>query len=173
MIFFSDNGGITPELTSSNLPLRGGKMNLYEGGIRVPFMIRWPGKIPAGKAFEHPVSSLDIYVIAAQLVGDETALKRTDGVPLLDFLNGKNEDPPHTELFWDYNRQAAIRQNQWKAILPRKSKQWELYNPEDDLAETNNLATHYPEVLAKLRKRWQQESSQWAKEAKSAKHQPE
>ena len=169
VIFFSDNGGITPELTSSNLPLRGGKMNLFEGGIRVPFMMRWPGRIPAGKIYPHPITSLDLYATAAKLVGDETAQAHSDGVPLLGFIDGTTEGVPHRELFWEYNRQAAIRVGEWKAIRPRKAQQWELYNLDEDLSETKDLAAHYPEQLAKLRQRWEEETSQWAREAQTVK----
>ena len=166
LIFLSDNGGITPELTSSNLPLRGGKMNLYEGGIRVPFMMRWPGKIPPGTVYDEMISSLDIYATAARLAGDEAAVKKSDGVPLLEFINGKSHAIPHPELVWEYNKQAAIRQKEWKAILPRGSKTWELYNLSEDLSEKNDLAEHYPERLAELKRRWQEQRDNWAEDAK-------
>ncbi|MGI9243663.1 MAG: sulfatase-like hydrolase/transferase [Verrucomicrobiales bacterium] len=165
VVFLSDNGGITPELTSSNAPLRSGKMHLYEGGIRVPMMMRWPGKLPAGKIYEQAVSSLDLYATAAELVGDKRALGRTDGVPLLPFLQGKAGEPPHRELFWEYKDQAAIRQEDWKAIRPRKSKLWELYNLAEDISESNNLADHYPERLEALVGLWEARQMEWSREA--------
>ena len=168
VVFFSDNGGITPELTSSNLPLRGGKMNLYEGGIRVPFMMRWPGRIPKGKTYSDPILSLDIYATVADLIQDHDAVERSDGVPLLGFLPGETSDIPHPELVWEYNRQGAIRSGNWKAIRPRNSKQWELYDLAEDLSESNNLASHYPERLQELVERWEKTRSAWAKEAKSS-----
>ena len=166
VIFLSDNGGITPELTSSNAPLRGGKMNLYEGGVRVPFMMRWPGKIAAGRVYDLPVSSLDIYATAAQVSGDEAAVGRSDGVPLLPYLSGKPSAAPHPELAWDYRGHAAIRAGDWKAIRPRKAEDWELYNLEEDLSEANDLAKHYPDRLKELVGRWEKQRVEWQADAR-------
>lgn len=84
IIFLSDNGGPTRELTSSNLPLRGEKGNLYEGGIRIPSMIQWKGQIPSGKTYENPVISLDILPTVAVATGAESP-QDIDGVNLLPY----------------------------------------------------------------------------------------
>ncbi len=165
VIFLSDNGGITPELTSSNAPLRSGKMHLYEGGIRVPMMMRWPGKIPAGSVYKAPVSSLDIYATAAELAGDVPAIKRSDGVPLLPFLSGESSNPPHPELFWEYNDQGAIRQMEWKAIRPRKRRVGTLQPSRRHLGVEQPGQAHYPERLKDLVDRWKVRQAEWAAEA--------
>jgi arylsulfatase B len=97
IIFLSDNGGPTRELTSSNLPLRGEKGNLYEGGIRVPFMIQWKGQIPSGKTYENPVISLDIMPTVAAATGAESP-PDIDGVNLLPYIKGEKSGHPHQSL---------------------------------------------------------------------------
>jgi len=99
VFFISDNGGPTRELTSSNLPLRGGKGDMYEGGIRVPFLARWTGNLPAGKEYHHPVISLDVYATAAATAGAVVNNRSIDGVDLLPYLKGEKAYRPHEVLF--------------------------------------------------------------------------
>ena len=105
VFFLSDNGGPTRELTSSNAPLRGEKSAMYEGGLRIPFMVQWKGVIPAGEVYDRPVSSLDIYATAAANAKAE-APNNIEGVDLVPYLTGKRSGNPHETLFW---RQAVGR----------------------------------------------------------------
>ena len=159
VFFLSDNGGPTAELTSGNGPLRGGKGQLYEGGIRVPFFAMWPGCIPAGKVFTAPVSSLDIAatVLAAAGVKDSNGL---DGVNLLPHLTGETT-APHDYLAWRFGPQKALRRGQWKLVDWRdfETKQnsgWQLYDLSQDIGEKNNLAAMRPELVAQLSREWDQ-----------------
>ena len=112
IFFFSDNGGPTMVGTtingSINFPLRGSNGQLLEGGIRVPFLMAWKGKLPAGKVFDHPIISLDIYpTFARRRRSDGDAPEwKIDGVNLLPYVQGKNQ-PPHETLFWRFG--TAIR----------------------------------------------------------------
>ena len=156
IIFLSDNGGPTRELTSSNLPLRGEKGNLYEGGIRVPFIIQWNGKIPAGTTYEKPVISLDILPTVVAATGAETP-QDIDGVNLLPYITGKEAGQPHQCLYWRQNGLTALRSGDWK-IFNKKSNslqpEWELYNLVDDIGETNNLVKQFPDKFKELHTNW-------------------
>lgn len=158
VFFISDNGGPTRELTSSNLPLRGGKGNLYEGGIRVPFLMRWKGTLPAGKEYSRPVVSLDVFATAAVLAGKPIPGNRLiDGVDLMPFLTQHTKGEPHPELFWRIDKKAALRQGHWKIVRsPRRggAARWELYDLANDLSETRDLATRQPKKLAELKSAW-------------------
>ncbi len=110
MVFFvSDNGGPTRELTSSNLPLRGSKGNLYEGGIRVSFLMQWKNKLPSGGTYHHPVVSLDILATSAAVADVSVPTDRaTDGTNLLPFLARESDGRPHQQLFWRVGERAAF-----------------------------------------------------------------
>jgi arylsulfatase B len=167
VFFISDNGGPTRELTSSNAPLRGGKGDVYEGGIRVPFLVRWKGPLPAGKVFSHPVSSLDIFATAAALAGKPIATQdAVDGVNLMPFLTGSNQQPPHDVLFWRMQRKTAIRHGDWKLVKNpgwgRKDAPWELYQLAEDSGESHDLAKERPERVRALRRKWEDLNSQMA-----------
>ena len=117
VFFFSDNGGPTPGNTSSNKPLRGYKGQVLEGGIRVPFMVSWPGQIPAGKVDDRPVIQLDVTPTALAVAGGTPAPdKPLDGVNLMPYLTGKQSGQPHEALFWRMGDQAAVRIGDWKLI---------------------------------------------------------
>jgi len=152
IFFLSDNGGPTKELTSSNSPLRGGKGQMYEGGIRVPFMAQWKGTIPAGQVYRKPVISLDIHATAAALASKPLSPERTDGVNLIPFLDGKNTAVPHEQLFWCYRNNAALRQGDWKLLRARGK--WQLYNLAKDLSEENDLSKNEAETFGEMRKEW-------------------
>jgi arylsulfatase B len=152
IFFLSDNGGPTKELTSSNSPLRGGKGQMYEGGIRVPFMAQWKGTIPAGQVYKKPVVSLDIHATAAALASKPLSPERADGVNLIPFLDGKNTAVPHEQLFWSYRNNAALRQGDWKLLRTRGK--WQLYNLAQDLAEENDLSKQEAETFRKMKKDW-------------------
>ncbi|MDZ4405246.1 sulfatase [Prosthecobacter sp.] len=169
IIFTSDNGGLSTSEGSptSNLPLRGGKGWLYEGGIREPLLIRWPAVLKAGQTIDTPVCSPDYFATLMDVAGGKTTTK-VDGVSLRPLLEGKG-DLPERSLCWHYPHYgnqggapgAAIRRGDWKLIQWfEKPDEPELYNLRDDLSETKNLATQEPKrvktLLAELQA-WQKD----------------
>lgn len=160
IVFFSDNGGPTRELTSSNLPLRGEKGRLNEGGIRVPFLLQYPGAIEGGQVYEKPITSLDLFPTSLEMAG----LKwegQTDGVDLIPFLSGEAAGSPHEALFWRVGGRAALRKGDWKIVREGKrdksnASPWELYNLSDDIGETNDLAEEEKEILKDLVEEWEE-----------------
>jgi arylsulfatase B len=142
VVFLSDNGGPTRELTSSNLPLRGGKGQ------------------PARRVEDRPVISLDIYATALAAAGaapPEDDAPR-DGVNLLPFVAGSDNRPPHSQLYWRVGQNAALREGDWKLVRQaagrRASAPWRLYNLSADLAESQDLAQGQPQVLERMIKAW-------------------
>lgn len=134
---------------SLNDPLNGEKGMLAEGGIHVPFLVSWPGTIPAADAYPHPVSTLDVAATATACAGVQVASGELDGVNLVPFLQGKVAAPPHASLTWRWGAQAAIREGDWKLL--RGGNREYLYNLATDLEETNNLAAAHPAVATRLR----------------------
>ena len=152
IVFISDNGGPTLTTTSGNLPLRGYKAQVLEGGIRLPFMMQWKGRLPAGKVFHQPVSSLDIHPTAIAAAGGTIKPEvNLDGVDLSPFMTGKNPDRPHETLCWRMGEKQAIRHGDWKLIKEQGEKEWSLYNLADDVGEANNLAAKLPEKVKELK----------------------
>lgn len=158
LIFFvSDNGG--PNLAeksgsnfTDNTPLRGAKGMVYEGGMRVPFLVSWPAKIKPG-IYEQPVIALD-FLPTSLAAADEAGLtpKNLDGVNLLPFLSGENTSAPHDMLFWRTNGPGgnnAVRRGNWKLVRLGKAEP-ELYDLAADVGETKNLAAEKPEVVKEL-----------------------
>ncbi len=162
VVFLSDNGGPTRELTSSNLPLRGEKGQVYDGGLRIPFMMQWPGTLPAGTVYEKPVISLDLYPMAADLANAPVPPdRRLDGVNLLPYLTGEAAGDPHETLFWRVGQSGALRMGDWKLVrLRNPKKRWELYNLAEDIGETEDRIELYPEEAAKLQKAWESYNAQ-------------
>jgi len=158
VFFLSDNGGPTRELTSSNAPLSGEKGTVYEGGLRVPFLVQWPETIDGGQVFEQPVTSLDILPTALARAGVAAPKKRPlDGVDLLPFLTGDKIGTPHEQLFWRVGQRAALRSGDWKLLRnPRRGESggWELYHLAEDIAEANDRAEAEPGKLAELLEAW-------------------
>lgn len=164
VVFLSDNGGPTAELTSSNKPLRGGKGQLYEGGIRIPFLLRWPERLPVGKVFDLPAISLDLVPTALAAAGvaipKDAAL---DGVDLLPYLAGQAKARPHETLFWRYGASQALRQGDLKLVRQRDGARPpadELYDLARDPGETTNLAAQQPQSLARMRAAFDQLNAQ-------------
>ena len=158
VVFLSDNGGPTRELTSSNAPLRGEKGQLYEGGIRVPMAIAWKGKIPARQTFAQPVMSFDLNVTA--LAAAELApAANADGASLLPLLRGESTAAPHAALHWRVGPRHALRAGDWK-IIRNGDGPWELYNLAADIAEATDLATPHPERVQALAALWNEWNSQ-------------
>ncbi len=168
VFFFSDNGGpafkkFAPN-ASSNTPLRGGKGDTWEGGIRVPFLVQWKGKLPAGVKYDHPVIQMDITATALAVGG--VAIKpdwKLDGVNLLPHLTGAKKEPPHAALYWRFGEQMAIRKGDWKLVRPDYSPDmpWGkvaerpmLFNLAQDIGEATDLAARHPERVAELQQEW-------------------
>ncbi len=165
VFFLSDNGGPTRELTSSNAPLRGEKGTMYEGGLRVPFMVQWKGTIPPGQVYKKPVSSFDIFATAAANGEGVTAPPQIEGVDLLPFLTGKDTGTPHETLYWRQGGKAGLRHGDWKLVrmggrkAPGKAR-WELYDLSRDLSEKNDLAQSDPGQLTELIELWKKMNSE-------------
>ena len=164
VVFLSDNGGAHNN-ASDNGPLRGLKGDLFEGGVRVPFAMRWKGVIPSGQVYENPISSLDIMAtIVAQndiVIAEDRPL---DGVNLIPFLTGKQKGQPHDYLFWRKWEQnaMAIRQGQNKLVLNKNKghNTTELFNIENDEVEQYNLASQDKETYEHLLSEWETWNSQ-------------
>ena len=136
---------------SLNDPLNGEKGTLMEGGIRVPFVAHWKGKLPAGKTYDHPVISLDVAATVNSLAGlDEDP--QLDGVNLIPYLTGKNGHAPHQALYWRWVGQLAIRKGKWK-YLALEDREY-LFNLEQDIAESNNRLPENKKRAAELRADW-------------------
>jgi arylsulfatase A-like enzyme len=167
VFFFSDNGGPTmPGTTinaSRNDPLRGSKRTTLEGGIRVPFMVKWPGQVPAGKVYEKPVIQLDILPTALAAADIKVpADSQLDGVDLLPYLNEKNTDKPHSTLFWRFGDQMAIRHDDWKLVrydpvvdgMKGTATEPRLYNLANDMGESKDLIKSEPQKAKELQAAW-------------------
>ena len=134
---------------SLNDPLNGEKGMLSEGGMHVPFVIAWPGTIPAGQVYEHPVSALDVAATASAIAKIETKPGDLDGANLISHLTGKTKAPPHNVLTWRWVGQSAIREGKWKLL--RGGQREYLYDLDADLEEQENLAATHPEIATRLR----------------------
>jgi arylsulfatase A-like enzyme len=173
VIFISDNGGPSGQTSSRNDPLRGTKATTWEGGIRIPFMLQWKGRLPAGKVDDRPVISLDIHPTALAACGitlhpEKKSEKKLDGVNLLPFLDGTRKDLPHAVLFWRFGEQMAVRSGDWKLTkshspggqrrLPRKSAvglDLQLFDLSKDIGESTDLAAQRPEKVRELTALWE------------------
>jgi arylsulfatase A-like enzyme len=161
VLFMADNGGLSTSEGSptSNLPLRGGKGWLYEGGIREPFLIRWPGFTDRGRTCNVPVISTDFYPTILDIAGLEARPdQHRDGVSLVPLLQDKG-DIARTDLYWHYPHYsnqggfpgAAIRSGRYKLIERFEDGRVHLYDLENDIGEQHDLADQRPEVVAQLR----------------------
>jgi arylsulfatase A-like enzyme len=161
VIFTSDNGGLSTSegWPTSNLPLRGGKGWMYEGGIREPMIVRWPGVTQAGSTSAEPVTSYDIFPTVLAAAGVPMPKDHpADGIDLRAVFAGQARPQPRT-LFWHYPHYGnqggapgtAVRRGDWKLIHWFERDQWELFNLATDLSETKNLAAEHPEKVAELK----------------------
>ena len=165
VIFASDNGA-APRFGGTNLPLRGWKGSTDEGGQRVPCIMRWPGKIPAGRVSDEVVTSMDIFpTIAHYCNGNVPSDRIIDGKNVAQLLEGHPNAKSQTEVFYYYQRQQlqAVRWGKWKYHMPLEEKimnvnsgivepfpQAELYDLDKDIAESENLVSQHPEVVAQM-----------------------
>ena len=150
VVFVSDNGGPTAELTSSNAPLRGGKGSLYEGGIRVPMVWSYPPVLPKGSTESRAVLSLDIAATALELAGVE-AESQLDGKSLVGWIDDPARGELHDQLFWRMpGGKMAFRSGNWKIVRPRRGQAIELYHLAGDTSEERNLAASQSIKLKEL-----------------------
>jgi arylsulfatase A len=162
VIFSSDNGsysegGYHYSMHNSNAPFRGGKRDLYDGGIRVPTIAWWPGTIPAGTRSDHISAFWDFPPTALELAGVEVP-DHMDGISYLSTLLGlQDQQAPHKYLYWEFYEQGgkqAVRYGQWKAIRLNvrddRNGPIELYNIVEDPAESRNLAEKFPELVTRI-----------------------
>ena len=155
VIFTSDNGptyagGADSEFFESAGPLRGLKGSVYEGGIRVPFIARWPGKIEPGSETDHPSAFWYFLPTACEIIGAKPPAD-IDGISYLPTLLGNSrKQKRHEVMYWELRRQQGVRMGDWKAVRTRPGNKVELYNLANDIGEQNDLADKEPEVLAKM-----------------------
>ena len=158
ILFSSDNGatfngGVNRQFFNSNGGLRGQKMDLYEGGIREPFIARWPGKINKGTTSAHPSVQFDLMATLAELVHQKT--NATDGISFLPELMGRTKDQQkHPYIYFEYPEnggQLAIRMGNWKGVKldvkKHPEKKWQLFNLQTDRNETTDISEKYPELI--------------------------
>jgi len=136
---------------SLNDPLNGEKGMLAEGGMHVPFLIAWPGTIPGGQVYEHPVSALDVAATAVEATKVEVKSGELDGSNLLPHLKGEVKEAPHEALFWRWMAQSAVRQGNWKLL--RGGDREYLYDLATDPGEKHNLASDHPDKATQLREK--------------------
>ncbi len=155
VIFTSDNGptyagGADSEFFESAGPLRGLKGSVYEGGIRVPFIARWPGKIKPGSETDHPSAFWDFLPTACEIIGAKPPAD-IDGISYLPTLLGKpRKQKRHEVMYWELGGRQGVRMGDWKAVRTRLGNKVELYNLANDIGEQNDLADKEPEVLEKM-----------------------
>jgi len=162
IIFTSDNGphlegGAQPDYFNSNGPLKGYKRDLYEGGIRVPFIANWPGHIQEGTTSDHISAFWDMLPTFTDVIGIKPP-DGIDGISLLPTLTGEGAQVEHDYLYWEFHvwgGRKAVRMGNWKGVQYGISKNpdapIELYNLSEDVGETNNVAEQYPEVLNQIK----------------------
>jgi len=148
------HGFLAPNLNpETGERFRGGKRQFYEGGLRVPFMVRWPGQIKAGGVSEHLGYFPDIKPTLAEFAGVQS-VRNTDGLSIVPTLLGADKtghaQQDHTYLYWEGTNDVAVRMQNWKAIRPDASSQFELYDLSTDIEELNDVAEEHPDILAKM-----------------------
>ena len=170
IIFMSDNGGLASssywrdgELYTQNAPLKSGKGSLYEGGIRVPFIVKWNNIVKPNTRSHTPIIIEDLYPTLLSVAGIKNyhVPQKIDGQDITPILRGKQQGDKKRQLIWNYpniwdgeglgiSLNCAIREGQWKLIYSYLTGQKELYNLSSDLSEKNNLASSHPQLVARL-----------------------
>lgn len=160
IFLISDNGA--PNGREGNGPLRGGKHQVWEGGIRLPFLAQWKGKLPAGMTYENPVVQLDVMPTCIAAAGGEIdPAWKLDGVNLLPFLTGADKSQPHETLFWRIRGVWAVRHGDLKLVHGTPGDAGpELYDLAKDVGEEENLASLQPDKAKQLRALWDAWNSQ-------------
>ncbi|MDB6124268.1 MAG: N-acetylgalactosamine-6-sulfatase [Pedosphaera sp.] len=171
VVFASDNGphkegGADPKFFNSAGGLRGIKRDLYEGGIRVPFIVRWPARVATGTTSDLPCAFWDFLPTATEIAGVKPP-KEIDGISILPTLTGRAQTNRHEFLYWEFHEKGfkqAVRMGDWKAVRFGVDGPIELYNLKTDVAEKKNVADKNPEVVAKIEeylKKARTEDSHW------------
>ena len=156
ILFSSDNGphregGHNPDFFDSNGPLRGIKRDLYEGGIRVPFIAWWPGRIAAGSVSDAVIAFWDFLPTAAEIAGIRSP-SGIDGRSFTPALFGRSAEP-HQPLYWEFHERGftqAVRVGNWKGVRRDAGEPIELYDLKEDIGEERNIAEQHPEVIAQI-----------------------
>lgn len=157
VFFTSDNGphkegGADPAFFRSSGPLRGFKRALYDGGIRVPMIVRWPGHLEAGSVSDAVWAFWDVLPTLAELAG-VPAPSGIDGVSQVPTILGEGKPAPREFLYWEFHEggfKEAVRTGDWKAVRPGSGKPLELYNLKDDIGEKHDVAAKHPDVVARI-----------------------
>ena len=171
IFFISDNGGPTMNGTttngSSNAPLRGSKRTTLEGGIRVPFLVAWPGQLKPA-VYDLPVVQLDLHATALAAAGVTVGPEaKLEGVDLLPYFSGAKKEAPHDALYWRFGSQMAIRQGDWKLVRydgnadtntgkAQPVSTVKLYDLSKDIHEDKDLAAEQPEKVKQLQALWEE-----------------
>jgi len=149
VVFVNDNGGPIYTGVQSNGPLKLGKLFLFEGGIRVPMIIKLPGTFKPNSVYDHPASTLDLFPTICGTAGINIPPKiNLDGIDLSPFLKGQVSGSPHGTLFWSNGPNIAVRHSDWK-LIKSYDNTW-LFNLANDIGESNNLAKTKPEIVEQL-----------------------
>ncbi|MCP4510085.1 MAG: sulfatase-like hydrolase/transferase, partial [Fuerstiella sp.] len=149
VIFVNDNGGPIYTGVQSNGPLKLGKLFLFEGGIRVPMVIRLPGRFQPDTIYDQPTSTLDLFPTICATAGIKVSAElKLDGVDLTPFVNGQSTGTPHETLFWSNGPNIAVRQGNWK-LVKSYDNTW-LFDLASDIGESRNLANSKPETVEQL-----------------------
>ncbi len=164
VIFVNDNGGPIYTGVQSNGPLKLGKLFLFEGGIRVPMVIKLPGKFQPDTIYDQPTSTLDLFPTICAAAGIKVPSGiNLDGVDLTPFVNGQSTGAPHETLFWSNGPNIAVRQGNWK-LVKSYDNTW-LFDLASDIGESKNLAEAKPETVEQLEQAYQEWRSQMSKPA--------
>jgi arylsulfatase A-like enzyme len=175
VVFFSDNGGFINkhknQMVTDNYPLRSGKGSLYEGGIRVPLIVRWPGVTKPGGVCNEPISSIDFYPTILEMTGLSGSPQHNtdmDGLSIVPMLKNPLSSMNRTALYWHFPHYyptttpvSSIRKGDWKLMEFFEGRALELYNVKEDIAEKNNIAEKIPDKAAELHnmlKAWREET---------------
>jgi arylsulfatase A-like enzyme len=154
VVFTSDNGAATYTGVASNAPLRGGKLTNFEGGVNVPLVVRWPGRLASGGRYAEPVSTLDLFMTVARAAEVELPGDRAyDGVDLLPYLRGERSGPPHEALFWRAGGHRAIRAGAYKLVSDARTETRVLYDMAQDPSEQRDLSAREPARVEELEAR--------------------
>jgi arylsulfatase A-like enzyme len=158
LVFFSsDNGphkegGADPAFFKSAEPLEGFKRSMHDGGIRVPMIVRWPDRVPAGSVCDAVWAFWDVLPTLADLIGSSTPTG-LDGLSMLPTLLDSGPIPRHEFLYWEFHERGfnqAVRSGDWKAVRLGPNQPLELYDLARDVGETRNVAAEHPEIVAKI-----------------------
>jgi arylsulfatase A-like enzyme len=153
VVFLSATGGSLDQNSSDNYPLRGARYSPWEGAWRVPWLMKWPGRLPAGLVYDQPVIALDLFPTIAALAAIPLPNPQSvDGVNLTPYLTGVKTGSPHDAIYWSIPQRGAfaVRSGNYKLVIPESGQPAELFNLKKDIAESRNIASSEPEKVAEL-----------------------